>query len=223
MNLRQRPTARTAPASRSPGYGRLAYVTLTLVLAAASQVAVAGLYKCRNANGTVIYADAPCSFEAAASSTARNEDGGASSPPPAGGLTEKQVRALMTEYDNAARRLDADAMLGLLSDDARVEIYVRRAGATGRRTFRKNEYAKFMRDALSGVSGYASRRENLHIALAPTGMQAEVNSRISEDWRQAGQALTRVSDEQYLIELRDGKPRVVWVHVTSTGEPRVKK
>ena len=222
MNSRQRSIICTGMAWCNAGRARFACLLLTLVLAALSHTAFGGLYKCKSAQGKVLYSDTPCSIQAAASPAEdRANAGSRPGPGDAGTLTEKHIRALMTEYDKAAKRLDANAMLGLLSDDAMIEIYVRRAGATGRRTFRKYEYAKFLRDSLDDISDYASRRESMHIALVPSGMQAEVNSRINADWRQAGQMLTMASDEQYLIELRDGKPRFVWVHVTSTGEPRV--
>ena len=61
------------------------------------------------------------------------------------------------------------------------------------------------------------------IAIAPNGLQGEVNSHINEAWREGGQLLTVASDEQYLVELRGGTPRFVWVHVSATGEPRIKK
>ena len=140
-----------------------------------------------------------------------------------GTLTEKQIRGLIAEHDNAMKRLDADTALQLISDDARIEVYLRRAGATGRRTFRKDEFAVFMRNSFrDSISAYAVRRESLHIAVAPNGLQGEVNSHINEDWREGGQSLTMASDEQYLVELRGGKPRFVWIHVSATGEPRLK-
>jgi ketosteroid isomerase-like protein len=225
MISRQRPIIRTdTPSLCGAARSRFTSLLLSLALATVSHTAVAGLYKCKNAQGKVIYSDTPCSIQAAASpDEGRANAGSRPGPGDAGKLTEKQIRGLMTEYDTAAQRLDANAMLSLLSDDAMIEIYVRRAGGTGRRTFRKYEYAKFMRNALDNISDYASRRESMHIALAPSGMQAEVNSRISEGWRQSGQMLTMASDGQYLIELRAGKPRFVWVHVTSTGEPHAKQ
>jgi hypothetical protein len=225
MNSRQRLIIRTGmPSLGNAGRARFAPLLLSLALATVSHTAFAGLYKCKNAQGKVIYSDTPCSIQAAAKPDEGSANAGSRpAPGDAGKLTEKQIRGLMAEYDTAAKRLDANAMVSLLSDDAMIEIYVRRAGGTGRRTFRKYEYAKFLRNGLDDISDYASRRENINIALSPSGVQAEVNSRISEDWRQGGQMLTAASDEQYLIELRDGKPRFVWVHVTSTGEPRTKK
>ena len=200
-------------------FGSFACLALVLMLAASSQPALAGLYKCKNTEGKVVYSDKPCSVQAIAP-----DDRPAKSDGSAGTLTEKQIRGLLAEHDNAMRRLDADAALQLISDDARIEVYLRRAGATGRRTFRKDEFAVFMRNSLrDSVSAYAVRRESVHIAIAPNGLQGEVNSHINEDWREDGQSLTMASDEQYLVELRGGKPRFVWIHVSATGEPRVKK
>lgn len=200
-------------------FGGRAGLVLALMLAASSQPAFAGLYKCKNAEGKVIYSDKPCSAQAIAL-----DERPAKSDGVAGTLTEKQIRGLIAEHDNAMRRLDADTALQLLSDDARIELYLRRAGATGRRTFRKDEFAVFMRNSFrDSISAYAVRRDSVHIAIAPNGLQGEVNSHIYEDWREGGQLLTMASDEQYLVELRGGKPRFVWVHVSATGEPRVKK
>lgn len=216
---------RTATGSRpAVALAHLTCLFLTLAVGFASHAASPGFFKCKNAQGKVIYSDTPCSTQFAAGS-GEGASGAGSRPRSgdAGALTEKQIRAMLLEYDHAMQRLDADAVLGLMSDDARVEVYLRRGGATGRRSFRKNEYAKFMRDSLRDISEYTSRRESLHVAVSPNGMQGEVNSRISEDWRQAGQALTMASDEQYLVELREGKPKFVWVHVSATGEPRVKR
>jgi hypothetical protein len=200
-------------------FGGLAGLVLALMLAASSQPAFAGLYKCKNAEGKVIYSDKPCSVQAMAP-----DDRPAKSDGIAGTLTERQIRGLIAEHDNAMRRLDADTALQLLSDDARIEVYLRRAGATERRTFRKDEFAVFMRNSFrDSISAYAVRRDSVHIAIAANGLQGEVNSHINEDWREGGQLLTMASDEQYLVELRGGKPRFVWIHVSATGEPRVKK
>jgi hypothetical protein len=189
------------------------------MLAASSQPAFAGLYKCKNAEGKVIYSDKPCSVQAIAP-----DDRSAKSAGTDGALTEKQIRGLIAEHDDAMRRQDADTALQLISDEARIEVYLRRAGATGRRTFHKDEFAVFMRNSFrDSISAYAVRREGVHIAIAPNGLQGEVNSHINEDWREGGQLLTMASDEQYLVELRGGKPRFVWIHVSATGEPRVKK
>jgi hypothetical protein len=200
-------------------FGSFAGLALALMLAASSQPALAGLYKCKNAEGKVIYSDKPCTGQATAP-----DDRPAKSDASAGTLTEKQIRGLLAEHDNAMKRLDADTALQLISDDARIEVYLRRAGATGRRTFRKDEFAVFMRNSFrDSISAYAVRRESVHIAIAPSGLQGEVNSHINEDWREGGQLLTMASDEQCLVELRGGKPRFVWIHVSATGEPHVKK
>lgn len=198
--------------------GGIAGLVLVLMLAASSQPALAGLYKCKNAEGKVIYSDKPCSVQAIA-----NDDRPAKSTGTGTTLTEKQIRVLIAEHDDAMKRLDADTALQLISDDARIEVYLRRAGATGRRTFHKDEFAVFMRNSFGDISAYAVRRESVHIAIAPNGLQGEVNSHINEEWREGGQLLTMASDEQYLVELRGGKPRFVWIHVSATGEPRVRK
>jgi uncharacterized protein DUF4124 len=199
-------------------FGSFAGLVLGLMLAASSPPALAGLYKCKNAEGKVIYSDKPCSVQAIAPDNRPAKSDGI-----AGALTEKQIRGLIAEHDAAMKRLDADTALQLISDDARIEVYLRRAGATGRRTFRKDEFAVFMRNSFRDISGYAVRRESVHIAIAPNGLQGEANSHINEEWREDGQFLTMASDEQYLVELRAGKPRFVWIHVSATGEPRVKK
>ena len=202
----------------APRSGGLAGLVLAVLLAASSQPAFAGLYKCKNTQGKVIYSDKPCSVQAIAP-----DDRPAKSASTAGTLTEKQLRGLITEHDNAIKRLDADTALQLISDDARIEVYLRRAGATGRRTFRKDEFAVLMRNSFRDISAYTVRRESVHIAIAPNGLQGEVNSHITADWRAGGQLRTMAADEQYLVELRGGKPRFVWIHVSATGEPRVKK
>ena len=173
----------------------------------------ASLHKCIDMHGNVGYTDTFCLGQ-----TPR--DGSAQSNAPAK-LTAKQIQAMMAASDQAARRLDVDAMMGFFADDAQIEIVTRRGKRTGRRTLHKRELAAIAKRHRDDYSGYTLRREDMLIDITPSGTQAEVRSTLIESWREGAQTVTMTTEAQNLIELRDGKPQIVYAYtITNPGAIR---
>ena len=124
----------------------------------------------------------------------------------------------MAASDQATKRLDVDAMMRFFADDAQIEIVTRVGKRTGRRSLRKRELAAIAKRHRDDFAGYTLRRERMLIDITPSGTQAEVRSTLIESWREGVQTVTKTTEEQNLIELRDGKPQIVYAYtITNTG------
>ena len=90
------------------------------------------------------------------------------------------------------------------AEDATVEVVVRLAHRTGRQTFRKRDLYEMAKRHKAEWSEYNARRENVAVEIAPSGAQAEIRSKLVESWAQNGKRFTMASEEQHLLELREG-------------------
>jgi hypothetical protein len=174
------------------------------IQALSAQAGDSGLYKCQKAQGQIVYSDKPCGAQAFVDSHSR-ADSQPEVGPPLGNITRTQLEQMLMAYDAAARRLDVDGMLPFLAEELTIEMVARTPDGMVRHVMRKLEFGKRMRIRAGDISDYSSRRENLLFSITPSGAQAEISSTLIENWRQSGQALNMTSDQQYLVELRDGK------------------
>jgi hypothetical protein len=191
-------------------------------LSASAQAGDSGLYKCQNAQGQIAYSDKPCGAQAFVDSHSR---AGAQpeAGPPLGNITRAQLEQMLAAYDTAARRMDVDAVLPFLAEELTIEMVARTPDGMSRRVMRKAEFAKRMRIRAGDISDYSSHRENLQFSITPSGAQAEISSTLVENWRQNGQALNMISDEQYLVELRDGKLQFIAMYQIAPARQRAPK
>jgi len=180
-----------------------------LVLATPVASSCASLHKCLDAHGNVGYSDTFCAGQRPQDSLAPAQRTAI--------LTSKQIQAMLAASDQATARLDVEKMMSFFSDDARIEIVVRKGNRTGRRTLRKRELAQMAKRHKDDTSGYSLRREGMLIDITPSGTQAEVRSTLIQTWRAGDHAVTMTSDEQHLIEVRDGKPQIVYAYTITNG------
>jgi ketosteroid isomerase-like protein len=176
----------------------------------------ASLHKCIDAGGKITYSDALCPGS-------RHSE----RPPPttdnARRITSEQIKAMIAASDEATRRMDLDKIMSYYAEDATIEMVTRVGHRTGRQFMRKKELAAIAKRHKDDVTEYHMRREKLAIDIASSGMQAETRSTVIEDWRQNGQSVTMTSEEQNLIELRDGRLQIVHSYVISDGGPRERR
>src|SRR4249919_3608733 len=140
-----------------------------------------------------------------------------------GGSARIKSKAMIAASDDATRRMDVDKIMSYYAEDATIELVIRVGRRTGRQFMRKKELAAIARRHKDDVKEYHMRRENLAIDVTSTGTQAEMRSTVIEDWRDNGRPVTMTSEEQHLIEMRDGKLQIVHSHVISDGGPKERR
>jgi hypothetical protein len=183
-----------------------------LVLASSLGSAHASAHKCLDVHGNVGYTDTFCLGQAPRNDAEPVRDTATAR------LTTKQIQTMMAASDQATRRLDVDAMMRFFADDAQIEMVTRVGKRTGRRSLRKRELAAIAKRHRDDFAGYTLRRERMLIDITPSGTQAEVRSTLIESWREGAQTVTKTTEEQNLIELRDGKPQIVYAYtITNAG------
>lgn len=191
----------------------IAGAALMILMGASAE---ASLHKCVDAQGKITYSDTLCP-------ETRN-----SQRPPAGSdsprrISTDQIKAMIAASDDATRRMDVDKIMSYYAEDATIEFVIRVGHRTGRQFMRKKELAAIARRHKDDVKEYHMRRENLAIDVASTGTQAEMRSTVIEDWRDNGRPVTMTSEEQNLIEMRDGKLQIVHSYVISDGGPKERR
>ena len=193
-----------------PAYLTIAGVALMIFMDTSAE---ASLHKCVDGKGQITYSDTLCP-------ETRN-----SQRPPVGSdsprrISTDQVKAMIAASDDATRRMDVDKIMSYYAEDATIELVTRVGHRTGRQFMRKKELAAIAKRHKDDVKEYRMRRENLAIEVTSTGTQAEMRSTVIEDWRDNGRPLTMTSEEQNLIELRDGKLLIVHSYVISDSGPK---
>jgi len=209
-----RPKTTRRVAARLSGMGT---ATAGMVLLILTHVpADASLHKCVDADGKTTYSDALCPGS-------RHSERPGAAPDSSRRISSKQIEAMIAASDEAARRMDLDQIMSYYAEDATIEMVTRVGHRTGRQFMRKKELAAIAKRHKDDVTEYRMRREKVIIDIAPTGTQAEARSMLIEDWRQNGQPLTMTSEEQNLIELRDGKLQIVHSYVITDGGPKERR
>jgi len=195
------------------GIARAAALCTSAMLMLLAAPADARPQKCIDAKGKVMYSDTICpEARQAGRTTAAIE-----SPRR---ITRERVESLIAASDDAGRRKDIDKIMSYYAEDATVEIVVRLGHRTGRQTFRKRDLYEMAKRHKAEWSEYNARRENVAIDIAPSGAQAEIRSKLVESWAQNGKRFTVASQEQQLLELREGSLQIVRSNVITEGEPK---
>ncbi|HEY7759819.1 MAG TPA: DUF4124 domain-containing protein [Burkholderiales bacterium] len=170
----------------------------------------AQLFKCFDEKGRITYSDAPC----------------VSAVPPrpgaVGKISREQALAFMASFDKALARVDLDRVVEHFADDALIQVQVKSQRSGGSGTIGKAEFRRLLRDAKDSFWDYRLQRSIVEVRLASDGSQAEVQSDLTEWWKDPGGAVTVKSKETYTIEMRAGRPRATALHVvTRDPEPQV--
>jgi ketosteroid isomerase-like protein len=173
----------------------------------------AQLYKCFDEKGRITYSDSPC----------------ISSVPPhpgpgeVGKVTREQALAFMASFDRALARVDFDRVIAHFADDALIQIQVKSQRSGGSATIGKAEFRRLLRQARNSFWDYRLQRTIVEVKVMSDGSQAEVESDLTEWWKDPGGAVTVKSKETYTVEMRAGGPRATALHVvTRDPEPQVK-
>ena len=185
-----------------------------IAIAACLAVPCAGhaqLFKCFDEKGRVTYSDAPCV------SVVPPRPG----PGAVGKINREQALAFMTSFDKALARVDLDRVIEHFADDALIQVQVKSQRSGGSGTIGKAEFRRLLREAKDSFWDYRLQRNIVEVRLTADGSQAEVQSEVTEWWKDPGGAMTVKSKETYTIEMRAGKPRATALHVvTRDPEPQ---
>ena len=171
-------------------------------------------YKCFDERGLITYSDSPCV------STVPPRP----APDEIGPITREQALAFMASLDNAWSRLDFERVLDHFAEDAVINIRVKSQRAGGSMTAGKAEFRRLLRQLKDGYWDYRLRRANVEVKLPGDASQAEVESELTEWWKDPGGAMTAKSREVYMVEMRRGRPKATSLQIESRGpEPQVRQ
>ncbi|HSW13460.1 MAG TPA: FecR domain-containing protein [Solimonas sp.] len=141
---------------------------------------------------------------------------------PAGCAGEAAARDWIARFDSAVEQRDADAVLQMFAQDARIEAGVRDAqGQRVASSFSRKDFARSVRAAARGLEEYSQRRETLDVITRAAGdgqacAPVQLRSHVIEQGRLSGRPYRIEADEEYLLELREGR----WLAVESRTTQR---
>lgn len=122
-----------------------------------------------------------------------------------GVITEQQVKALLEEMDRAANNNDADAVVALMSEDARLSVTVEGFGPTQNFSFDREQYEAHIKQSLGMTDVYDYKRGETVIKVEPDGQSAFVIADIIETTKIGELTIGTVSRHTSTLELEDGK------------------
>jgi ketosteroid isomerase-like protein len=174
----------------------------------------AQMFKCFDATGQITYSDSACV------SSVPQRPGQAE----IGTINRQQALGFMASFDKALARLDFERMLDHFADDAVIHVRVKSQRGGGSMAVGKAEFRRRLYEAKDRLWDYRLQRSNVEIKVLPDGTQAEVQSDLTEWWRDPGGAMTVKSRETYIVELRRGRPKASGLQVvTRDPEPQVRQ
>ena len=128
-------------------------------------------------------------------------------------ITEQDVQTFYTNVEQALNARDADRVLALLSDDAKLNMQATTPDGEQTLSMNKKDYATNLQQSFMTMQNYSYRIDNLKINIVADGNAAEVTVTITETMTIEGETLQASTIEQTRLELRDGK--VLAVNVDS--------
>lgn len=186
-------------------------------LACLSAPALPKMYSCEDVAGRITLRDVPCKRD----ERDRNPSSATRVPvpiaarvsrvPSAGPITKARVEEVIEGMDAARARGDAEAMLNFVAVDAVFEVEYRLPEGMQFKRFNKEEYATHLRAGGEFVDGLDFQRDSTAITVASSAREAEIISNLRETVRIGGQAVTRVTRSRSLVEIRDGRPKIILV------------
>jgi hypothetical protein len=179
---------------------------LLVVAAGVSPAALAAVYTCTEADGRTVFRDSPCSrserraevSEAPAAQPAARKRKDAGAPPGgAPALDRSKVERLIARLDAAMTKRDAKAVVGLLAQEAIVEVP---GGDAGTRTaLDKGGYSTYL-GRVFGASSYVYRAAPARTSLSKTKPRATVTRTIRETAWVNGRVAVVETKERLTIE-----------------------
>jgi ketosteroid isomerase-like protein len=179
----------------------LAVVALAVVPAHAT----ADVYTCRDAEGRMVFRDAPCAAgerrgagaaDSGAGTQRRSQRAAAGAP-----LDREQVERLVVRFDKAMSKRDAKAVAALLAKDAVVEV----AGEGARRSepMQPKAYARHLADRFARP-GYLYEPSTARISLSKSKPRATV-TRVVREGALVGGSVVAVEMRERLTVQQDGR------------------
>ncbi len=199
-----------------PALYPLALLVATL-LGLQTELAFAGMSKCFDSSGNVTYSDGPCL--APEPSGAPTANAGSRDAVKGGKINTEQVLAMLQASDRAAMRMDIDASLNYMTDDVVIELTMRTRRGPGRGTIGKREFRRLWVEGKDKVRNYRLKRDNIRITIGPDERSADVSSTQTEYWNDPGGPMMVVAEENAVVELSGGKPKVRWISLVF-GQPQ---
>lgn len=136
-------------------------------------------------------------------------------------LTDAEVRSFMQSVAAAARARDVPRLAALLDDDAEIALTTRMQGVDRTNRISKADYVALLdRGYLSmkDLEAYEYDIVEMQVALDADGRAATVESQVVETITLGGRRHSTRSHETTRIERRQGRPVVVRVAATTSGE-----
>ena len=190
---------------------RVAAIAACLVLPGAGH---AQLFKCFDEKGQITYSDSVC-VSSVPQRPAQTQ---------VGTITREQALGFMQSFDKALARLDFERLLEHFADDAVIQVRVKSQRSGGSTTVGKAEFRRLLRGTKDSYWDYRLQRSNLEVRVQPDGTQAEIQSDLTEWWKDPGGAMTAKSKETFVVELRSGRPKATGLQVvTRDPEPQVRQ
>lgn len=134
-----------------------------------------------------------------------------------GCVPEAAARDWIARFDSAVEQRDADAVLQMFASEARIEASVR--GADGKLVaaqFGRKDFARSVRAVARGLEEYSQRRDTLEVLPQPvvpgqSCATVRLRSQVVEQGKLSGRPYRIEAEEEYLLELREGR----WLAVES--------
>lgn len=179
-------------------------VMLLVAVAGMPMDAAAGIYTCTDAEGRVVFRDAPCGRgeRTGAAGEARPRAKAKEKPAADGALLDrKQVERLVARLDKAMRTRDPKAVTALLAKDAVVEL--RGAGAKAADPMDAKAFARYLTEAFARP-GYVYQARPMRVSLSKSKPRATVTRAVRESVVVAGSVVVTDLHERLTVE-RDGR------------------
>jgi len=123
-------------------------------------------------------------------------------------LSQKRVKALIDQLDQALRKRDIAAYMNLIDPAAEFHVVALVAGAQQAMAAGYDDYRRLLTESLADAKDYQMRRQSLSITLLPDG-RALVTDMLLETLKSERKTFKSITSERFLVASRQGQLKVV--------------
>lgn len=127
----------------------------------------------------------------------------------AAGISEKDVKSVMSKVDSAIANLDVKKVASTLSDNVTITMNISMQGKTQVMKPTKSQYISMLQQGWSMYSNYKYNRSNVKINIK--GSKAYVSADVSESMTVQGKTISGNSKEEIIVEVVNGKTLITSV------------
>ena len=128
-------------------------------------------------------------------------------------ISEPEVLDLLNKIEAAAKKKDANGVVGNISEKAQIRATVTASGQTQTLTLSRGQYRIMVQQSFETGSNYVYNRQNTQVKISPDGKTAIATDEVTESLTVNGRVVSSVASEVATIGRENGNLVIQYLEV----------